>query len=75
MKTTLDIDDELYREVESLSRAIHQPISAIVEDALKARLHSSVPGTGKPFVMEVSKAKGGLMPGVDLDKTSELMNL
>ncbi len=75
MKATIEINDDLYREVESLSRRIHQPVSAIVEDALKTRLHQRTSTSGKPFVMEVSTATGGLMPGVDLDKTSELMNL
>ncbi len=75
MKTTIDINDALYREVETLSKKTQQPISAIVEDALKARLSSSVLRKPTPFVMEVSKAKGGAKPGVDLDKTSELMNL
>ena len=65
MRTTLDIDDHLYREVKTLKR--------VVEEAIREYLMPSQPS--EPFKLKVITTSGELMPGVNIDDRDPLYEI
>jgi Arc/MetJ family transcription regulator len=71
MRTTIRIDDALYREVKQRAAAAGRPVSAVLEDAVRSGLRGSErPARGRYRVRP--SGSGGLRPGVDLDHGAEL---
>jgi len=74
MRTTLTLEPEVARRVESELRRTGKTLKAVINDALKAGLGM----TGKsveplpPFV--VKPYDMGVMPGIDLDKANQLLD-
>lgn len=70
MRTTIRIDDDLYREVKQRAARSGRTIASVMEDAVRAGLQP--PGDGgrregyavRPF------GEGGLLPGVDLSSNA-----
>jgi hypothetical protein len=63
MRTTVTIDDGLLEDVKRLANEMQTSVSAIIEEALRARL--AVPprrDKSEPFRL-ITYGKGGLMPG------------
>jgi len=76
MKTTIDINEAILREAEAYAIRENRALDSVVEEALREKVAAGKPpSTAKPYRMEVSKAGGGPLPGVNLDKTSELLEL
>ena len=74
MRTTVRLDPHLMRAAKKLAADTHRTLTAVIEDALReviARAKSSSPG---PIELPISRRLGGAMPGVDLIKTSELLD-
>ncbi|MGH3434330.1 MAG: ribbon-helix-helix protein, CopG family [Thermocrispum sp.] len=65
MRTTIRMDDELYREVKTQAARSGRTVASVLEDAVRAGLN--VPGRRKaePFAVR-PLGFGGLRPGVDL---------
>ncbi len=76
MRTTLNIDDDLLREVKANAARKGRTLTAAVEDALRESLARIGPGS-PPHAAELPtfRGEGGLMPGVDLDDNAELRAL
>lgn len=79
-RTTIRLDENLLVEAKEYASRHRRTLTSVIEDALRALMaHSrrapvgSVP-TGR-LRLPVSKQKGGLMPGVNLDSNSELLDL
>ena len=74
MRTTLRIDDALFREFKVLAARSHLTLAAVVEEALRrdlaARRH---PKRRSPVRLPVSKVLAGLRSGLNIDKTSALL--
>jgi hypothetical protein len=73
-RTTIRLDDELLRRArrEALDRGT--TLTAVIEDALRRALASTESGRREPFRMRTFHGDG-LLPGVDLDDTSALLDL
>jgi hypothetical protein len=75
MRTTVDLDDQLYRQAKHLAAERKQTLTAVLEEGLRYLIHGKVSQkTRKPFKLVTFKGDG-LMPGVDLDDNSKLMDL
>ncbi len=74
MRTTIRLDDDLLREARQLASATGRTLSAVVEDALRAFLaRRKKPDTRVPARL-IHGGVGGLLPGVYLDHTAELVD-
>ena len=73
MRTTVEINDELFRLAKQ--RAVEKgiPLREVIETALRAHL-GSTPG-GKPYRLEWHTEGGGLQPGIDLGDWSSIKRM
>ena len=64
MRTTLRLDDELYRQAKARAAALGISLTKFLEDAIRERLHAPLPAPRrKRLCLPVSSATGGLAPG------------
>ncbi|MDP1876107.1 MAG: hypothetical protein Q8M17_00915 [Actinomycetota bacterium] len=71
MRTTMNLNDDLYRRAKALAALRGCSVTSVVEDALRTALMDMEQPTeyrGLP----VSKQLGGPLPGVDLDDSRSL---
>jgi plasmid stability protein len=71
VRTTIRIDDELYREVKARAARSGQTVAAVLEDAVRRGLNPPEQRTASPYTVRVS-GRGGLRPGVDLASNASL---
>ncbi|QCB92629.1 ribbon-helix-helix protein, CopG family [Cellulomonas shaoxiangyii] len=77
MRTTLNLPDDLYREVRTTAAATGRTVTSVVEEALRdalARYRAEQAGARTPFVVTPC-GSGGLAPGVDLDDSAALVDV
>lgn len=74
MRTTIRLDPELLGEAKALAARTHRTLTKVIEDALRETL-ARRPETPPKTVLPVSKQRGGLMPGVDLDSNAALLEI
>ena len=73
MRTTIRLDPHLLRDAKKYAANTHRTLTAVIEDALREVLARS--RTERPKVeLPVSTRGGGVRPGVDLIKTSSLLD-
>ena len=65
MRTTLDIDDNLYKRAKATAAERGCSVTSVIEEALRLALDSK-PQQPARRPLPVSKEAGGLLPGVDL---------
>lgn len=65
MRTTIRIDDELYREVKVKAAHSERTVAAVLEDAVRKGLHVPEQRTTERYAVRPT-GSGGLQPGVDL---------
>ena len=65
MRTTLNLDTGLFREVKKKAASDHKTLTQIFEEALRSYLMPSFRAK-KPFKLKLLTKRGILMPGVDL---------
>lgn len=65
MRTTIRIDDELYREVKARAARAGRTVASVLEDAVRAGLSLPKQRGVERYVVRPS-GSGGLRPGVDL---------
>ncbi len=76
MRTTIDIDDDLLREVKRYAVENDRTMRAVIEEALRSDLVRRKRRRDALEVDEVITFKGrGTKPGVDLDSTADLLDL
>ncbi len=76
VRTTLNIDGELLREVKASAAREGRTLTAAVEDALRESLARRRPeGSQDPVELPTFRGEGGLMPGVDLEDNASLRAL
>lgn len=71
MRTTIRIDDALYRQVKVRSAATGRTVASVIEDAVRRALADEDSATRSPFTIRSSGA-GGLRPGVDLSSSAAM---
>ena len=65
MKTTLELDDDLYARVKQMAAGRRTTVRRLVEESLRAHLFAPVPRRKQRRVKWVTVAGGG-PPGLDL---------
>jgi hypothetical protein len=75
MRTTLSMDEQLLREAKSRAAISGVTLSAFIEQSVReklARFKEISDNDRRPLL--VFHKTGGVMPGINLDKTSELLS-
>lgn len=71
MRTTINIDDDLYREVKEVAARSGRTVAAVFEDAVRRGLCASEPRAASEYRVS-TMGRGGLRPGVDLSSNAAL---
>ena len=66
MRTTLNLDDELMREVKRRAAETGENITRIIEKALRENFRREQSLKQKPFRLKWVTVRGRIQPGVDL---------
>lgn len=66
MRTTLDLDDKLMREIKKHAAESGQTLTRVVESALRDNLARRKQQKRTPFKLRWITVRGGLQPGVEL---------
>lgn len=75
MRTTIRLDDALLEQArrEAAQRGI--TLTALIEHGLRLALRRALPADQtRRVTLPVSRASGGLMPGIDLDDSAALLD-
>lgn len=75
MRTTLNLDDRLFREIKRLAAETRQTLTAVIQDALRERLARRERSRGEPRPPLPVYGGRGLQPGVDLDSSAGLLDI
>ena len=74
MRTTLTIPDDLLQEAKERAARSRRTVSQVVEDAMREAFARRAEAP-HPIELPVSRAGGGLRPGVSLDDRAGLQDL
>ena len=75
MRTTVRMEDGLLRRAKRIAAQRDTTLTAILEEALREWLDRQRRGRPRERVeLPVSRAGGGLRPGVDLDDSADLLD-
>ncbi len=69
MRTTIRIDDELYRQVKAMAARSGRTVAAVLEDAVRRGLNPSEPRPAGRYAVRPT-GRGGLRSGVDLSSNA-----
>ncbi|MFV8315403.1 ribbon-helix-helix protein, CopG family [Mycobacterium sp. 23] len=69
MRTTIRIDDELYRQVKAQAARTGRTVASVLEDAVRRGLHPAERRDEAAYIVRTS-GSGGLRTGVDLSSNS-----
>ncbi len=75
-RTTVRLPEALLRRAKRKAAAEGRSLTSLIEDGLRA-VTADIPKTakGKRVMPRISKATGGLMPGIDLNDLSALQEM
>ena len=74
MRTTIRLNDELLYQAKQAAVKSGRTLTAVIEDALRRDLSRNQPPSSGERIRLISSGDGGLCPGVDLDRTAELLD-
>jgi hypothetical protein len=72
MRTTVRLSDDLLRRARKKASEQGRTLTSLLEEGLKSVLAESKPAKRTRVRLPVSKATGGTLPGVDLNRSSDL---
>jgi hypothetical protein len=72
MRTTSRLSDDLLRRARKKAAEEGRTLTSLVEEALKVVLLDAKPATWTRVKLPISKATGGTLPGIDLNRSSDL---
>ena len=76
MRTTVRLPEDLLRRAKRKAAAEGRTLTELIEDGLRAVVdEASKPAKRRRVVLPVSKATGGLLPGVDLTRFSNYQEM
>ena len=76
MRTTVRLEDSLLRQAKQEAVRRGTTLTRLIEQGLRLVLARSVRSVERPWVrVPVSSARGGTLPGVDLDDSATLLEL
>jgi hypothetical protein len=73
VRTTIRLDDDLYREVKAQAARDGRTVGEVIEDALRARVQRHAVDT--PIAPLPTYGGSGVLPGVDLGDNAALRDL
>ncbi len=73
MRTTLTIDDDVYRLTKERAAQTGRTVGTVVEEALRSALLANPEATSRQ--VDLPTSPGAPLPGVDLDDSSALLDL
>ncbi len=71
MRTTINIDDDLYREVKEAAARSGRTVAAVFEDAVRRGLSVTQSRAADEYQVH-AMGRGGLRPGIDLSSNAAL---
>jgi hypothetical protein len=71
-RTTVRLPEDLLRRAKRKAAAEGRTLTSLIEDGLRLVVAEPRPVKSKRVVPRISKATGGLLPGVDLTNMSDL---
>ena len=75
-RTTVRLPEDLVRRAKKKALAEGRSLTALIEDGLRRVLDEAGPSARRKRILPpVSSARGGLMPGIDLDDSAALQEL
>jgi len=75
MRTTVRMEDQLLRRAKEIAARRETTLTAILEEALREWLDRQGRRPRRPGVdLPISRSAGGLLPGVDLNDTADLLD-
>jgi hypothetical protein len=72
MRTTIRLADDLLRRARKKAAEEGRTLTSLVEEGLRTVLAESKPARRAPVRLPISKASGGTLPGIDLNRSSDL---
>ena len=75
MRTTIRLDDGLLEQAKAEARQKNKTLTSLIEEGLRLVLRSEPPARRKKIVVPVSRERGGVLPGVDLDNNASLLDV
>lgn len=72
MKVTIRINEDLLKRAKDKAADQGRTLSSLIEEGLTLVLTEPEKKTRKRLELPVSKAKGGVQPGIDLNNSSDL---
>lgn len=72
MRTTIRIDDDLLKQAKKQAADEGRSLTSLVEDGLALILSKPKISRRKQVELPVSKATGGVLPGIDLNRSGDL---
>jgi hypothetical protein len=76
MRTTVRLDDALLRQAKEEAAKRGGTLTSLIETGLRLTLAQSKPRQARPKIsLPVSRATGGVRPGVDLSDSAALLDL
>jgi hypothetical protein len=75
-RTTVRLPEDLIARAKHKAAAEGRSLTALIEEGLRRVLNERPSGAAPPRALPpVSSARGGLMPGVDLDNSASLQDM
>ena len=72
MRTTVRIKDDLFKQAKKRAADEGSTLTSLIEDGLGLILANPKTVRRKRVALPVSKASGGILPGVDLNRSSDM---
>ena len=74
MRTTIRLNDELLRKAKIRATETDRTLAEVIEDALRKEIEETDTGIEPQQVRIPTAGARGVLPGVDLDDTSSLLD-
>jgi hypothetical protein len=74
VRTTIRIDDDLYREVKAMAARSGRTVAAVLEDAVRRGLHVDGASATTPYAL-TPLGRAGVRPGVDLSSGAAIAEI
>jgi hypothetical protein len=72
MRTTVRINDELLKRAKKCAQDEGRSLTSLIEEGLRVILAEPLAVSRERLELPVSQAGGGVLPGVDLNRTCDL---
>ena len=74
MRTTIRLPDTLLSKARRRAAEEGRTLTSLIEEALKTALAEPKPARRARVRLPISRASGGTLPGVDLNRSGDLMD-